>query len=168
MNFWVHHWFQQECGWSKTHYHFRGLNSLGFWTHLQRESEVGKPEASSLLHTATMGQPGHQCFSLAEVQPYQAPREDSCPGDVHWTELACHVNTCRETWHAKNLSRDFAREMLCNDCFVVIIKDGKGMSLLFYWPLSLVLSSAKYVRLTVKQKIWGDGGLCSLKHNNPL
>lgn len=119
---------------------FQGTKFLGFWTYLQGESAVGKPETSSLLHTATMGQPGHQYFSLAEVQPHQAPTGDSCPRDVPWTVWACHVNISREACHTKILHRDFAREMLCSNCFFVIMKAGEGMSLLLTSQFGTVLS----------------------------
>lgn len=143
MNFWVHHCFQQEFGWSMTHYHFGGLNSSGFGHIWKGKAET---ESQSFLTIAHMGQPGHQYFSLAEVQPCQAPTEDLCPGDAAWTKQAYHVNTSRETCQVKIISRDFAKETLCSNCFVVIIKAGKGMSLVLSSQLGTLLTKQKNLR----------------------
>lgn len=47
-----------------------------------------------------------QLFSLAEVQPHQAPTEDSCPGDVPWTEWA------GKPVRSKLSPKDFGREVV--------------------------------------------------------
>lgn len=137
-NFWVHHWFQLEFGWSKIHYHVRGLNSLGFGAHLQGENGEGKP---ALPHYCTQLSWVSQDTSTSHWLKFSHPKHQqntSCPGDAPWTEWAWHA--CRETRQVKILSRDFAREMLCSNILVVIIKTGKGMSLLLTSQLGTVLS----------------------------